>query len=149
MSSTPTAVSPGPQRAKGFTLIELMIVVVVAGILASIALPVYQQHLMRSRRADAQKELSAISQAQERFRSNNPSYAASLAELNYAVAGNSNYDYALSGVNTPPSFVGGYVLSATPKPSSPQARDTACSRLTLTMQAGRLDYGDDSACWPK
>ncbi len=156
MSSTPTAVSPGIKGANGFTLIELMIVVAIAGILAAVALPSYQQHLLRSRRADAQKELSLIAQAQERYRSNNPSYAIGLAELGYTPA-STNYDFALVGIGTPASYVAGYEARATPKASSPQTRDTACSRLTVTLQAGQLLYGDNNpastatnaVCWPK
>ena len=60
----------------GFTLIEVMIVVVIVGILAAVAYPAYTSHVQRSRRADAVKLLTAVSQAPERYRSNRNSIAA-------------------------------------------------------------------------
>ena len=61
--------------AGGFTLIELMAVVVVIAILAAIALPAFTEQVRRSRRAEAITLLNQISQEQERWRANNPAYA--------------------------------------------------------------------------
>lgn len=54
------------QGINGFTLVEVMIVVVIVGILASIALPAYQDYVLRSKRAEAQSALSLVSQRMER-----------------------------------------------------------------------------------
>lgn len=54
------------QKQKGFTLIELMIVVAIIGILASIAYPGYQESVAKTRRANAQGEMLALSSALER-----------------------------------------------------------------------------------
>lgn len=66
---------------RGFTLIEVMIVVVVIGILAAIAIPSYQHFVRNAERADGMSALMEIRTAQERWRANNPSYTADLAGL--------------------------------------------------------------------
>jgi len=60
---------------KGFTLVELMIVLVIAAILLALAYPSYIQYVRKSKRGDAQQLLLNWSVNQEIFRSNNPSYA--------------------------------------------------------------------------
>jgi type IV pilus assembly protein PilE len=61
---------------KGFSLIELMIVVVIVGILASVALPAYQDYVLRGRLAEAFNELSAMQVRLEQHFQDNRSYAA-------------------------------------------------------------------------
>ena len=65
-------------KMAGMTLIEVMIVVVIVGILASIAYPAYQDQMTKSRRTDGHTELMSIMNAQERFYTNFGSYTASL-----------------------------------------------------------------------
>jgi len=65
-------------KMAGITLIELMIVVAVIGILASIAYPAYQDQMTKSRRTDGHTELMSIMNAQERFYTNFGSYTTSL-----------------------------------------------------------------------
>ena len=60
---------------KGFTLIEMMIVVTIIGILAAVAYPAYQDYVRQSRRADAIQALYSIQLAQEKHRVVNTSYA--------------------------------------------------------------------------
>ena len=61
--------------SKGFTLVELMIVVVVLGILAAVAVPAYFNHILRSRQSDAYHNLLDIRAAQEMVYSLSNSYA--------------------------------------------------------------------------
>ncbi|MDQ6628675.1 MAG: prepilin-type N-terminal cleavage/methylation domain-containing protein, partial [Pseudomonadota bacterium] len=72
--------SASSRSSRGFTLIETMIVVGIAGVLSSIAYPSFTAHIQRARRSDAMVALMQVQLAQERFRSSNPSYG-SLADL--------------------------------------------------------------------
>lgn len=63
---------------KGFSLIELMIVVVIVGILAAIGYPAYSEYIRRSHRAEAQTMLQQGAQYMQRFYASNNSYSAQL-----------------------------------------------------------------------
>src|SRR6185436_15605068 len=69
--------NPGGQvmkRVRGFTLLELMIVVVIIAILAGVALSSYQKQVRKSRRAEAKQGVTDISLREEKWRSNNANY---------------------------------------------------------------------------
>ncbi|NCT83457.1 MAG: prepilin-type N-terminal cleavage/methylation domain-containing protein [Comamonadaceae bacterium] len=150
-------------RSPGFSLIELMVALVVAGILAAIAYPAYTAHMQRGRRADAIAALTAVMQAQERYRGNVSNYASSLSDLNLDIAKiTPHYQVSLSGVNDPPTFTIGYVATATPVAGGKQARDTACKSFTVTLKGATPGYtasGDpgntgssqdtSALCWPR
>ncbi|HEY9109825.1 MAG TPA: type IV pilin protein, partial [Roseateles sp.] len=104
---------------RGFTLIELMVAVVVLGILAAIAYPAMTSIIKRSRRADAIAALTAVVQAQERYRSNNATYADTVGRLNInADAAYKYYDLALAAGEAG-NFVAGYTVTATPRSGGP------------------------------
>ncbi len=75
MTSTKPARTLAEQAARGFTLIELMIVVAIISILASIAIPAYVYYKYRSMTAEARNMMSGIRISQEAFLAENDNYA--------------------------------------------------------------------------
>jgi type IV pilus assembly protein PilE len=70
------------RRSKGFSLLEILIVVAIIGILAAIALPSYRKQIQRSNRAAAQSFMSDAANKQQIFLSTARTFAATLGELN-------------------------------------------------------------------
>nr|WP_298165009.1 type IV pilin protein [uncultured Pseudomonas sp.] len=136
-------------RNKGFTLIELMIVVVVIGILTAIAYPSYQDYVRRAKRADAQSALLELAQFMERHYTANGTYLTAddkAPGLPFTTAPkdgtNSNYDLSFAAKPT----ASGYTLQAVPKGS--MVGDT-CGTLTLTNTGakGQAAGAALAACW--
>ena len=132
----------GPGAGAGFTLIELMIVVVIVGVLAAIAYPSYQQYARESKRADAHATLLRIATLQEKNFSNRNQYATSATTLGYAAnpaASNDGY-WAISITAVTPAA---YILSAAPAGSH---ADPDCPAITLTSAGLRGPPGPPD-CW--
>ena len=90
---------------KGITLIELLIVIVIVGVLAAIAIPSYTGYMVRARRADAKTALEQFRAAQEMRRAERGGYSINIAELRTtwgvpAVAGDYNVDFLAAAVLT-------------------------------------------------
>ncbi len=120
---------------KGFTLIELMIVVAVVAILAAIAYPSYQEYVKRSRRLEGQSLLSDTAARQERWRAQNGSYMISNAETDVAklklpYGAKSEHGYYVLEISLDPAGTdGGYTLTA--KRAGAQTTDARCGNFTL------------------
>lgn len=130
---------------KGFTLMELMIVVAIVAILAAIAVPSYQNYVIRSKRGDAMGALLSAAQAVERYKAaNNFSYAnadtAGVIPTQVPLDGGTAY-YTLSLSNVTATT---YTVTATPVAGSSQAGDG-----TLSIdQSGVKDWAGNG-CWPE
>ena len=74
-------------RERGFTLIELMIVVIIVAILTAVALPSYLAQIQKSRRAEAKSVLTQISTMQQQFRTEQNRFTADLTDLGLPNAG--------------------------------------------------------------
>lgn len=70
-------------KQQGFNLIELLIVLVIVGIIASMAFPSYQSYVLKANRSEAINSLLDIMRAQEDAFANDFSYTTDLTELNY------------------------------------------------------------------
>ena len=131
-------------RFRGVTLMELLVVLVVAALLAAVALPSYLSILRKGRRSDAVDASVAVLQAQERYRANNLSYAPTLAALGEAsTSAAGQYSLVLSGASG-----AGYVLTLSAVAGSAQAGDTGCTALTVTVSNGSPSYAP-STCWSR
>jgi prepilin-type N-terminal cleavage/methylation domain-containing protein len=84
---------------KGFTLIELMIVVAIIGILVSVVMPGYRNYVLESQRTDTQGKLLQMVELQERFFIDNFRYTTSLG--GDPIVPGDGLDYALANVNDP------------------------------------------------
>ncbi len=133
------------KRNFGFTLIELMIAVAIVSILAAVALPSYQQHVMKTRRALAKGCLIELGQHMERQYTTSMSYASATLPITSCTEDLvSSYTFAF-GAGQPTATT--YLINATP--AGPQSGDTQCGTLGLTQNGTRSVSGNLSSqvCW--
>lgn len=145
----------------GFTLVELMIVVAIVGILASIAVPSYQESVRKSRRADAKGALMGLANAMERHFTETNSYCDAGGAGGGDSCGLADSDFGKPSVYTPSGetatyydftinddiTASTYTLSATPVGA--QAGDK-CGTLTLTNTGLKDVVGAEltkADCW--
>ena len=130
----------GPERGRGFTLIELMIVVAIVAILSVIALPSYQNQVRKGRRADAKALMLDITQQLERRYTTDRDYTKLTAVCGQSVSSPTTGDarYLLTPVCTASS----YTVTATPQGG--QASDP-CGTMSINTIGTRTPSTD--GCW--
>ena len=138
---------------RGFTLIEIMIVVAIISILAAIALPSYQDSVRKSRRSDAKIALERAAAAQEQQYFNNNTYTADVNNLGGS-SGTLNSPegfYEITATVTADDITGCstdnlcYQLTATA--IGVQADDTGCATLSLTNTGVKASSSNTTGCW--
>ncbi len=142
--------------ARGITLVELMLVVVIIAILTSIAVPTYRSYLLRSQRTDARVTLLKVQSAQERFLLQQNRYATDdeLTEAPPAGLGqlrqsdNGFYRIEIVDGATPTE----YILQATPIDGRGQQDDSKCVELSIDQNGIKRavnSSGTDTTrdCW--
>jgi type IV pilus assembly protein PilE len=157
---------------RGFTLIELMIVVLVAAILVGIAVPSYQSQIRHSRRTDAKTAVLDAAVREEKYHSLSNSYTTTAANLGYSAlptpvgsnfytlnvcVGTATTSTAGSAPCTATTGASGtsFVVSAVPIPGTSQAGDVSCSYYAVdntgTMYSADSTAGSGnnttSLCW--
>lgn len=144
---------------KGVTLIELMVVMIIVGILAAVAIPSYRQYVIRSQRTDAKEALLRLATAQEKFYLQNNRYALEAERATAPPDGlgipTSEHGWYTLSVVAPANLAAaadGFTLRAVPANPGPQASDAACIQFEVNdrgiktaLQSGNADNTD--SCW--
>jgi type IV pilus assembly protein PilE len=141
--NTPRSTSGRRHRRRGFTLVELVVVLVIVSILAVIAIPSFIGQLRKSRRGEAVTEIYRVSQAQERFRASSPAYSNDFGtpglrlftaanQLSYTTA-DGYYTLSVTVANATR-----YVVVATA--AGGMSGDTNCSTLRMDVDGGLITY---------
>jgi type IV pilus assembly protein PilE len=159
-------IPPRRSRLRGFTLVELMIVVVIGAILLGIAVPSYMSSIRKTRRSEAKTALLELAGREERYLTTNPAgYSATPADLGYTAFGVGNpigtgQYYYISAVCVtaagaasacPPSTLAGpsFLITVTPMAGSSQASDTQCTTFSIDSGGSQFATGSlpAASCW--
>ncbi|WP_395699199.1 type IV pilin protein [Aquabacterium sp.] len=142
-----------PSRGRGFTLIELLVGLAILAIIGALAYPSLMASIYKSRRSDGIAGIVRVQQAQERWRSSNATYSASLSDLGMpSTSPDGRYTLSIDGAVTAKQFR----ITATATGS--QANDTKCKILFVTQTGGTPVYGSsdgsaevtgNSPCWSR
>ena len=140
---------------KGFTLIELMTVILVLGILVGVGVPTYRNYVMRAQRAEAKTTLMRVQAQQEKFYMQNNTYTTDVnnpppAGLGIPASENVYYDIAI--VAGTGGLTIGYTVSAVPAPGSPQLDDDDCALFSVDQSGARyaeskIAVDETRTCW--
>lgn len=146
-------------KARGFTLVELMVALAVAGMLAAVAYPAYQQHVLRTRRTEAHVALQALMQQQERYFTEHNRYAAFGADVDGPEAQLFHWWSGATPAASAYEIVGracegediADCLELVAIPGTERVdnryKDPSCDRLILASTGQRRSTGPATRCW--
>lgn len=147
-------INPHTRRAlAGVTLIELLTVMVVIAILASIAVPSYRSYLLRANRSDAKSALMQLQVAQEKYFLQFNKYTNKVADAPPAGLGISDtttHGYYKLTVPTLAADGQSYTAKATPIDGAGQSDDKKCKTFTIDDRGTKKiesGTGDADSCW--
>lgn len=140
----------GSARTAGFTLVELMVSIVVATILITIAVPSYTNQIRKSRRSDARAAVLDLAQREERYMSTNSSYTTTPLNLGYGGAtfpvtlADNYYTLNVAVVVATATTPASYTVTATA--INAQQKDTSCATFSVDSQ-GNQTSTTATTCW--
>jgi type IV pilus assembly protein PilE len=142
------------RSSAGFTLIELMVTLVIATILITIAVPAYTTQMQKSRRTDAKTAVLDLAAREERVFSTTNAYSSTATDMGYTAfpqsVGSGYYTVSVTVPDpaqvpvTPTTFI----VTATPVAGGPQAKDAQCTSFSVNQLGVRTATGTQgNACW--
>lgn len=150
---------PSMPLQRGITLIELIIVVVIAGILSAIAIPAYTGYTLRAARTVGKSAIMRIAAQQESFYTDRKQYATTLNGLSPDYGASTMYlrrdgtlvaldeNGAIYALTLTGATASGFTIQATPVHR--QAQDTTCGTLSYASTGGKTASGASTDCWAR
>lgn len=129
---------------KGFTLIELMVVIAILGILLAIAVPNYTKYVRESRRAQAQSEMLQMRIGMEKWRANNSTYSSTVSDSGFTGT-NDYYTYTITDASGSAYTINAAAIAGKSQVNDKTGSGTSCTPMTLDQNGAKTH----PACWKK
>lgn len=148
-----------PKKNRGFTLIELMVVVAIIGVLAAIAIPNFLKFQAKSKQSEAKTNLKALWTAEKSYYSEKDRFSDQLAQVGFRPEGGNRYNYTVGGgagsdipqdpVRFPQAAAvpGGYSTVTGPVNVQSQPGVTADGNTFMAAAYGNVDNDTNSDVW--
>lgn len=134
------------KKIKGFTLLELLITIAIAGILANVAMNSYSSYAKKARRVEAKSILMEVMQREEKYYSENNTYTTNFTTLGYnSILLSPQGNYKVSATTPNNGLTEGIILTASPQ--NGQTKDTECSSFILNSSGQKTTSTSNNTCW--